>query len=202
MNTRPKGGERSKINPYQKIEWIKETRGDELRKSVVEIGRILNSKRGLDFKAAELAHALDKHTALFSSVSPCRAGCAFCCYQSVVIFAWEAKRIAAYSKRKLAKFKGVNLHGAQTARQQYITKYNGKICPFLVDNKCSVYPVRPFACRLHVSLDSDAKSCDTINNPGAEVPYLNITEIMLEIAKLFDTHKQNSGDIRDFFGEA
>jgi Fe-S-cluster containining protein len=112
----------------------------------------------------------------------CRAGCAACCRQLVVVSPLEALAIerhvraadraqrrrweaalAAHSRaiswrpslmRRLQQFR---------ARKGYLTPDEGDalereyraaqlLCPFLEKERCSIYPARPFACREHFAL--------------------------------------------------
>ena len=47
--------------------------------------------------------------------------------------------------------------------------------PILKSNQCSIYEVRPLACRLQYSLADDDKPC-VIGNLEAKVPYLNMSD--------------------------
>lgn len=90
-----------------------------------------------------------------SSVKPaCRAGCSFCCYYKVEARAVEVLAIRDYV---LDKFKpeliraiveqaNRNVAEAKTLTHTEHLATNQR-CPFLVDDKCAVYPVRPSKCR-------------------------------------------------------
>jgi hypothetical protein len=55
-------------------------------------------------------------------------------------------------------------------------------CPFLAENSCTIYPVRPFGCRLFASLTH----CAT--NGAADMPpgYLAASTIMLQLIEHLD----------------
>lgn len=46
-------------------------------------------------------------------------------------------------------------------------------CPFLRDGGCSVYDVRPMACRLLLNLDDDDLLCQLVHGQAIPVPYAN-----------------------------
>jgi hypothetical protein len=47
---------------------------------------------------------------------------------------------------------------------------NGKPCPFLVSDACSVYEHRPLFCRLRHSLAEDPNDCAVDSRTGGRVP--------------------------------
>ncbi len=57
-------------------------------------------------------------------------------------------------------------------------------CPFLADNTCTIYPVRPFGCRLFASLAPCAKSGAAEMPPG----YLAASTIMLQLIEHLDNN--------------
>lgn len=108
----------------------------------------------------------------------CKPGCDACCHQLVVVSPLEAHSIAVYLRthpevaaafhRRLAAWReSVAANPAvagQLAEFQEAAGYvdaeaGGKLeetywnaglpCPFLHESRCTVYPVRPFACREH-----------------------------------------------------
>jgi Fe-S-cluster containining protein len=90
-----------------------------------------------------------------SPVKPaCRAGCSFCCYYKVEARAVEVLAIRDYV---LAKFKPeliraiVEQANRNVAEAKTLTHIEhlatNQRCPFLVDDKCAVYTVRPSKCR-------------------------------------------------------
>ena len=147
--------------------------------SIKELRRFVNPR-------AAAAHAdLDARMAVVPSV--CGDGCDACCYQMVSTHTWEEELIGAYIENTMHT--GVR---AQVRRQlvdwwkylksilrpvsranpltlaevQVMTQYmiaNRVMCPFLVDHRCSIYPVRPAMCRAHV-VASDPGRCKT--EPG------------------------------------
>lgn len=157
---------------------------------------------------AKLAQAdLDRRMAEIPKV--CQAGCDACCYQMVSVHTWEENLIVDYIKTSMhAKtkaqvrkqllewwryLKSILRHSTRDnpisfseVRQLELHMIQQRVmCPFLVDKKCSIYPVRPAMCRAHVVTD-EADRCTTepgrVGDPrgamhilatfGAESPHL------------------------------
>lgn len=122
----------------------------------------------------------------------CKNGCAACCHMNVMISALEAKHIeAATGKPRVA---------LSESRSHDLAEFSGQPCPFLRGSSCSIYDVRPFACRKHVSFDttsywcqperSNQKQLPMIRFEGAEEAFFSVTG---------RTTHGVFGDIRDFF---
>jgi hypothetical protein len=89
----------------------------------------------------------------------CRSGCTFCCHQNVDVTIPEAILVALRlgdeaDPRRAATLEAADTFGGLDDEARIAT---ARPCPMLVDNQCSVYDVRPTACR---SLTSpDAATC-------------------------------------------
>ncbi len=100
----------------------------------------------------------------------CRKGCSSCCTQNVTITAQEGVEILRYivdqemSKWLLEKLQSSGDHQAPTTTTNDFAaaclegknldqgdQQNFAACPFLNNNICRIYPVRPFSCRLFLS---------------------------------------------------
>lgn len=108
----------------------------------------------------------------------CTAGCTHCCHQSVGVTPIEAVAIVAHLRQtsSSAELNTVveRVHAARLrtagldAQQRFSPDYP---CPLLVDNRCSVYAVRPLSCRATNSLD--AEQCRTnLYAPQARAAFL------------------------------
>lgn len=146
-------------------------------------------------KRAKMDRFLEAASALSDAVKPftaCKAGCSYCCNIAATITAQEATIIAKATGRKARKLDGRVDYEA--SREQY----TGVPCPFLKKGKCSIYEVRPLACRLHVNMADSNFFCNTEVPPGQSVvPQLTNHQILLAQAKVF--HNETWADIRDFF---
>ena len=132
---------------------------------------------------ASLAHVeLDK---LMSEVpKACKEGCDACCYQMVSVHTWEEDRIVSFIQgsmhaqtkaivrkqfvewwrylksvlRPATRMEPITLLEMQNLQLHMIQR--SVMCPFLVDRKCSIYPVRPAMCRAHV-VPNDPERCES-----------------------------------------
>jgi len=94
----------------------------------------------------------------------CRAGCAFCCAIPVAVSAPEALYIAAYLQETLSAEAQIELRTHLSARAEErqgrtvdAGRTNQRFCCFLCeDRQCSIYPIRPLACRGYNSLSRSA----------------------------------------------
>ena len=84
----------------------------------------------------------------------CGVGCWYCCYYKVVASPIEVFAIVKYVKQKFQPLERqrileearMNVLQVKGMTQQEHLETNQK-CPFLVEQKCSIYPVRPSKCR-------------------------------------------------------
>ena len=100
----------------------------------------------------------------------CSPGCSSCCTRNVAITAQEGRRILDYLQSKKSSTWFADRFNclkplpspAQTTNEYVFTALNGheesssqadfqERCPFLDDEKCAIYPVRPFSCRCFFS---------------------------------------------------
>ncbi len=76
----------------------------------------------------------------------CGAGCSACCFQEVPISPLEAIALCYGAKEYLQGEEKIKVQ-AQLKEQNGNKDWNNGQCPFLVEDKCSIYPLRPMACR-------------------------------------------------------
>ncbi|RXJ73705.1 hypothetical protein CS022_08185 [Veronia nyctiphanis] len=124
--------------------------------------------------------------------TPCHKGCNHCCCYEVSLSEIEIRFIEDNTgiKRKqdrenIKLGKGV---------------FHGKPCPFLTEEGCAVYPVRPYVCRRHVTVAPDNTCCDTNLSQTVLLPVVRfeqIDEVFGEICKRYG-HTERI-DIRQVF---
>lgn len=111
-----------------------------------EAGLVLDACALVDLSVAEALDARRK-----AGHSPaCKAGCAACCRQpipvtpleSLAIEVWLQLRLPAPRREILARQLAASAHQPPEARA----------CPFLAENVCGIYPLRPLACRRYLVL--------------------------------------------------
>lgn len=114
----------------------------------------------------------------------CTKGCYFCCYEQVLAQGIEAlsaaawindqprpfkKQVAKKLKKWHQKLKNANINSDLKTHQEIYSSaddyWRANVpCPFLSnDNACSIYKVRPFACRTMLAISSPDK-CKSLNN--------------------------------------
>lgn len=146
----------------------------------------------------ELEAAIPKVEAMICSVAsqmaPCKKGCSHCCNMAVTITQGEAHVIA--------KAYGIPVRRPPPAIDQTaeVSKYMNKPCPFKVRGECSIYDHRPAPCRTHFNISAYPEVCDTVNNPGRNVPTLGAFKalwFMQSYAAML--RGEYPADIREFF---
>src|SRR4029077_3631014 len=93
----------------------------------------------------------------------CRAGCDHCCYQIVGVTPPEALAIFDHLSRTAsdAELEAISARVAEGHERTRGLSTGERFspdhpCPFLQSGRCSIYEVRPLACRGMNSLDADA----------------------------------------------
>ena len=92
----------------------------------------------------------------------CKNGCSWCCYKQVEVSPLEVFAITNHLESKHDKFEINDLISHLTELDKItnglspLSRLKAKLpCAFLVDNSCSIYEVRPLACRGGNSIDAD-----------------------------------------------
>lgn len=174
-----------------------------------ELGRLVNdvvqklmeSQAPKERKYFRLTEIADQVGALIAPNTPCRRGCSACCYQAVGISDTEARRIAAHIGRPLvAQPHAGDLRALIVHLGSNVERFRGVPCTFLgAEGECTIYPVRPIACRTHHSLAADAAPCDTATG-SHDIPHFNLQVITIAAgAACID---EAFADIRQYFPAA
>lgn len=146
-------------------------------------------------KLAKIYRLLDDASRLAEPFVACRRGCSACCHMNVVVSSLEAERLAAVSGRTMAPVVRPTEHND--------AKFSGVPCPFLVNDECSVYEARPFACRNHRNFDSDSYWCQPERSFAEGMPMLRFEGARAAYTKVvLNTKLGGLADIRDFFPAA
>lgn len=162
-------------------------------------------------KVIYLYRISDEISKIVSPLTPCKKGCGHCCNQATGITEAEAKLIADATGRTMHKPPvdmnaqmramaegGATEEEATDVRDSQVRKWEGKPCTFLgADGACTVYDVRPLACRIYYSLESKPDYCDGHKNKGGKIANPDMTPMV--IAHVQATQDEVMADIRDFF---
>lgn len=100
-----------------------------------------------------------------SNYTPCGKGCSSCCHYNVTVSELEIAYIERNTNHKRMK--------------QIIPKrdFHGEPCPFLKNNKCSIYEFRPFVCRRHHALTPDNYWCHPDNCNEYEFSFIQFSGV-------------------------
>src|SRR4051812_7667640 len=111
--------------------------------------------------------AFDEAVASVKTGVSCKWGCHLCCRQNVNIYEDEAKTIVEYCKEHDISIPKEYLGEQLKYGWREVAKTEVGWCTFLKNGECSIYPVRPLACRnYHVA--SPPELCDTVKFPSDE----------------------------------
>lgn len=129
---------------------------------------------------------------------PCKAGCAHCCRMATLISTVEAEAIARVTGLPMTMpADEVFVRGDASAEQ---AQYEGQPCPMLKDERCSIYADRPFACRVHYSVDRDELLCRIVPGHPIRTPSLDAGRFhLLALLAHGDPMSVRLADIRAFF---
>ena len=134
----------------------------------------------------------------------CRKGCATCCTRSVTMTSLEGDGIMTFlaEENRLSELAGpaflpstsrlgrmgqctTNTFVAAHLKGESVEEaesWDLRPCPFLKEENCTIYPVRPFGCRLFASLDPCAASGVADMPPG----YLAGATVLLQYIEHLD----------------
>ena len=106
----------------------------------------------------------------------CKTGCTACCFIDVDISFDEVAAIIHYCKENAIDIDKEYLKKQAAVGRKSFSEFSR--CVFLKDNMCSIYPVRPIACRKHW-VKTDPSLCDFSKNIA--YPVGNYFDINTEI---------------------
>ncbi len=147
-------------------------------------------------KIIKLHEIRDKIITKVAPFTACKRGCSYCCNIAVTISSLEAKEIADYTGITPITIKDTDLD-----KDAAVRKYLGVVCPFLKDGGCSIYEVRPSACRTHLNLSTYPQACD-LKNEHLKVPNIDFGWYWLLEAYTHLELGATFADIREFFPTA
>jgi Fe-S-cluster containining protein len=129
----------------------------------------------------------------------CKAGCSACCrIIPVEISDLEARHLAAATGRKMRE-----LPPGRHTQLSHVDRH----CPFLKDDRCTVYEHRPYNCRSLAAVDRDALACSDENSALTQAKDPRAVPVTMTKMQAFDplyrdlTSRKGAvlADIRQFF---
>lgn len=162
-----------------------------------------------DFNRQLLEYSVAEETKAGKTIS-CRAGCGACCRQLVPISRTEATLVREWVASRpseealtirerfdaaIGQLRSSGLYDRLKDRRSAVTLESvralgldyfkvGCACPFLVEESCSVYPVRPMKCREYL-VTSPAENCRTPN--GDSIDMLDFPVSFLKVLLKMET---------------
>jgi len=164
-----------------------------------DLSKIVRENANVKSKRKKIITIATRVTDALSPYVACRVGCSDCCHMNTMIYEHEAIRLAEVTRRKMVRlaYRPINevfAHGA---------KFNGKPCPFLREDRCSVYQDRPLVCRTHHSLLDNPTSCNMDIPPAKQTRPPMYDPDLLEEPYIALNVKHNPtepwGNIAEFF---
>lgn len=121
----------------------------------------------------------------------CSSGCSYCCSSHITLTPQEAFNIGLHLSRTCEELEFIRLaeecvagaNGLEAVGLQEFARNYFKSCPFLQDNKCSIYEVRPIVCRNWISADLSA--CVSSYESGNKVTVPQNALIMVQKDLIF-----------------
>ena len=188
------------MTPEERARIILDDCGPRLRDLLAQATRLLRigklTRAGRGNRIIEIAEAINGE---LKPRTACAKGCSHCCHMATAISGHEARIIGRYTGRAPANLGRANVidDGVQ---DHLVESFTGVPCTFLdAAGRCSIYVVRPIACRLHHTLNDTEANCriEPGVRPAPTVPELNLTPVIA--ASAFAFLSDDFGDIREFF---
>ncbi|MBF0622768.1 MAG: YkgJ family cysteine cluster protein [Magnetococcales bacterium] len=133
----------------------------------------------------DIAQGLEEQIERRNNPLACQSGCAVCCQnRAIAILSSEIEAISWYVVNRV--------DGAAKERliERLKVQHNSRICPFVIDDVCQIYPVRPLACRaVHIFGEPCMAGEDVLAKRPGDVWYPGI-----------DTAKAVSMEVLSWYG--
>ena len=164
----------------------------------VEAGKLAGQAKAAMSKGAKMFYLnklADGVVKAAAGIAPCKKGCNHCCKMATLVSIQEAQVIAIETGAKMTMPARFNQFG-EIMQQQHA----GVPCTFLTDEGCSIYEQRPFACRVHYSVDADNLLCEMVPGETIRSPNFNAQEYDEAFVAAFGgALTMKYADIREFF---
>lgn len=162
-----------------------------LEKKITSQGLTSGIKK-LHNEVDDLLEAFLKRSADEGTACECKQGCSWCCFQTVFAVTHELLYISAYVQMNMSLEKRQHIlerareNVAQTLNKSLKEQARLKIpCPFLESGSCSIYQVRPMACRIYLS--SSVRACKReYDEPSNERVFPDLYEFPLRAGRMLN----------------
>lgn len=150
----------------------------------VEFMAVLKENGILNF-VKDFYEAFDDAVVQEKTLVSCSKGCHFCCRQNVHVYKAEAAVIGEYCREMEIEIPKSYLKEQMQYGWKELAKTEVGWCVFLKNGECSIYPVRPIACRNYFVV-SNPKLCDVMTYPSDEgyrvISKVLVIPLMLSVA--------------------
>ena len=120
---------------------------------------------------------------------------------AVATMNWEAERIGDFIDKAPANLEPITLSQSITELDNGIEAFHNVPCTFLKDNQCTIYEVRPMACRTYFNVSQYPEICD-FSLGDCDIPNIDsraIQDAMVDINIQEVYQGKPMRDIRTFF---
>ncbi len=165
---------------------------ENILKDFISAGGLLRLTQSLYENIDELLSIFETRVNQENKKIDCKKSCHWCCTQAVFINPREALYIADYLKsnfddlalsdnqsnisKKYKNTKSLSLKEQLTYKED---------CPFLIEKNCSIYPARPMACRIYLSMS--LPSCKAnYDNPESEKIFAKLYDFPLHAGRMLN----------------
>lgn len=168
--------------------------------AIISKNRTADGLEALVTNAIETMDSLWNDLASDSPAYACKKGCSWCCHQSVMVTAAEVLHAAKFLHDNLTESEVLRLRDLVAARAKQSEGLDNDqrmdqrvACAFLIDDICTIYPVRPLQCRggfsedsefCHNLLDHRAETQAAIANGAIEGKYLLVPKMLYDSAQV------------------
>ena len=113
------------------------------------------------------------------TIAPCRQGCGNCCLRpKIPINELEIMGISWFVSNKLDETKKA------IVKDQVFKQNESAKCPFLVEMRCAIYPVRPLACRMFYIFGQPCGENEDVSETRVTAIWTNSRMLGLEVANV------------------
>ena len=188
------------MNPEERAREVLRLEGPRITALVQAAANLARASMPADRKRQEIVHIAGELSRAITPHTACARGCSECCHMNTSLSGHEARKIGRFIGREPRRL-GRERKRSATLADELRVRYTGVPCPFLEAGRCSIYPVRPIACRTHHTMMDDESGCrlrlDADGRAVNPTPALNVSAIGIAAAAIFAG--EDFGDIREFF---
>ena len=186
---------------------------EEIKKLEQKLEKNIDAENGNPLINLEkLYKHMEKIVAIAKPFTPCVKKCPECCKIDVSLSEWEIHLIEKYLiKNKIKTITKIKENITTIFENEMKGNFlgyqcGGKECPFLIDERCIIYKVRPYFCREYMVLEDNNKKCGYNDNFAIQLSQFIKRDIYFNIITQNNNNpvynNKISFEIRDCFSKA